>query len=228
LAILILRRASDKLVLGGLGLGLFILFSLQVEAKPLINFLNQNFKQTIFSGTTVLGLLVSMGGLGGVVYLLKKNRQAPQQISQTLGSLALLTFLMWSVGWGGVSTYAHMITNARKNDPIDQTFEQSLTLVPNTEIKILGPALLSIIYGESYRDINALVLDYFYSGQKRPWACIKRYRPEVVIIDEEIRRRFKTEPMSHLIKVPHMKLGTIPKNQHHSRLDYYQLQWKPN
>ena len=234
--ILVLDGASDSFVLGVIGGLLFLLFSLRVQAKPSMDLLNGEVMRTLssYSGVGMLSI-----GVMAMVSLKLLMRRVPSLSQTGRAPSASLLLLLLVAGCGVVSatnTAAHVIRNSSRTPSIDETWDRAKSFVSDSDKKILGPYLFWMIYQDRFRDVNALVLDYFYSGQKRPWECIERYKPDVVIVDDDIRRRFLVEagpgtktrvllPVETIIKVPFVQIGSIPANPHHSQLDFYRLDW---
>lgn len=119
------------------------------------------------------------------------------------------------------NTIAHVGINAYQNVPMRSTWDKLDAIIGTKPQKILGPHILRMKYQNNFRDINALVLDYFYSGQKNPVACIDRFKPDILVIDDEIRRRFDFE-----FGDVYNKIGETQGNFHHSTLEIYSNGWR--
>ncbi|MCB4756215.1 MAG: hypothetical protein LHV69_04155 [Elusimicrobia bacterium] len=101
-------------------------------------------------------------------------------------------------------------------------------------VKWLGPNYYWYEFGDRYRDIGGVRLDTIYTGQKRPRYCIMRWKPDILITDEDFIRRyqyFKSQEqwrfisLSTLLERPTRLLGSFPSNAQHSTLYVHQITW---
>ncbi|MBD3271065.1 MAG: hypothetical protein GF384_00840 [Elusimicrobia bacterium] len=149
-------------------------------------------------------------------------------------SVLRVSLVVWCLGVMGFSAWYHVGMNAKINEPISLTFSKARTLVPDSQGSILGPSLLWFAFRNQFRDIEALVYDYIYSGKKRPIQSIQRFKPDVIVFDHENRKRFAVDYDNesnqllldnNVIPARAGYVGSIEKNAHHTRLDFYQLAW---
>ena len=151
--------------------------------------------------------------------------------------MVLLPILLCCLFVSSFSTVYHQWKIRAVTPALSEVFAKSEALMGARPQRLLGPCYFWFYGGDAFRDINGIVLDYFYSAQKRVRACVARYRPDVLIADDEFRRRFQLHfdpatktpnlvPLPDLIGVPCFYLGSLPANPQHSQLDFYRIDWE--
>jgi hypothetical protein len=224
LALARLDRISDKMFLVSAGAALFTLFSFMIKAKAPLDFLSQ--AQSAFFKSPA-GLLSTAALAVLSVLLVLRFRNVPKPAAENMVSaMATGLFALWVAAAMGFSSITHEMSIARRNTPVEETWKQAAVCADGGVKKVLAPTLFWFPYQEKFRDTNSITLDYFYSGQKRARQCIERYRPDLLIVDDELRRRFFTmQPLETLFGGVAEKCASIAPTLNHSQLDVYRFHW---
>ncbi len=209
------------------GLTIFILVSLWIRGSHHLKLLHELW----WDGLSAWPLWIT-GVLS--VLLIVMGRSSLSSLPR-VSSLIKFSVLSWCVGIMAISSVVHQIDFTQKNRPMEETFKQVRAMTGSSPLKILAPIQFWFEYGDSMRNVDAVVLDYYYSGVMRPWSCLERYKPDYLILDEQALRRFFVrkaadgtvymEPIGNVLRTPFARIGEIKGNLHHSPLQVFKLEW---
>ncbi|MCB4756216.1 MAG: glycosyltransferase family 39 protein [Elusimicrobia bacterium] len=217
------------------GLFLMILLSLYIRDKSLITSLNKQFVQA-FHATYGLTLALGSSLCLALSIFISRKKDALVTLKKSAGPFIKLTFLSGVIVFNAFINIRFQTEALTKNTTLNDTFNQTNVLVKDKPTRVLGPAFYWFLYFDSFRSIDALMDDYYYTGQKNPKANIDRFKPEILIIDEEFIRKFLFsqekgtkkfifKPLTAILSPPFEYLGEIRANLHHSNLYLYRLFW---
>lgn len=104
---------------------------------------------------------------------------------------------------------------------LPDTFSQTRSLLGQEPRFVLAPPIYWFSFQNKFRDIHGLVADYYYSFQYRLADALERTNPDVVITDDEVRRRFRS--LDEFLTKYGERIGTIPANPNHSELHLFRI-----
>jgi len=226
-ATLNLEKVSNRGIVLSIGAGLLFLFSMWLRNPGAMKDFSAMNMESLASPVGVVLVVIALAGFVYSSRNVRKNRVLP---------LVKLAVLGWALMVTTTSSLTHFITVSYRFDHPSTSIEKARALIGNKESSVLGPGLFWFSHGDKFRSLSALVNDYYYSGQKRPWEGIKRFKPDILITDQEFRKRFllhydgrnKTyslKPMNSVLKVPFTFLGSIPRTSNHTHLELFKLHW---
>ncbi|OVE77032.1 hypothetical protein BVX98_03810 [bacterium F11] len=236
LGTLVLDNVSDRKIMGVLGLITIWFLALWLRDK---NFMAQLYSLNLQSITSISGLLIILISSGGLLILgslLWRRKGFIKEFRSLSASFLKLCFLLWCFGASTFATLAHEWSFFHRNPSLLSSIQKIKEISGPSSSRVLGPSFLWFAFGTRYRSINAIAEDYFYSGQKRPKECIKRYRPDLLVLNENFIRRFllkkntqsqKTEivPITDFITDPLLYRGPLKGSIHHTPLQIFQINW---
>jgi len=225
LCLLLFTLAVDKAterfvaVVGIAGFG--AIFSLWIWGKSYMTAMREGLRSSISSpaGLFFLGAAVVVAGV--VIFSMKTKKTRLNIFPLLKVSLLGLWF-----GFLALGVVYHQAAAIKKGQSLASTFEKAKRLINDTSVRVMGPKIFWVPYQNSFGDIHGLVFDYFYSGQLRAKEGIARFRPDILIINDEFRKRFMgRKKIDAFVPVRFKRLGSIPSTVHHSFLEIYRLDW---
>ncbi|MCG3205116.1 MAG: hypothetical protein KCHDKBKB_01833 [Elusimicrobia bacterium] len=108
--------------------------------------------------------------------------------------------------------------------PITQSFSKTEEIIGTKKQRIMGPAYFWFMFGNELLDIEGLEIDYFYSLRIRTAEIMNRSKPDIVITDLYVRRRFPF--IDQWLTQNASLIGIIPENPNHGELRFYRFSWK--
>ncbi len=178
-----------------------------------------------------------IGALLVSIYALKRNGLLNEKNRVGFSSLFKFTAVVWFLFISIVSAQYHQYTVATQNIPLQVSLKKLDSFLPPKWRLILAPHYVWFPYKDKFRDLGALITDYYYSGQNRTAECLARLRPDILVIDDEFKRRnlleenaengtFHLKPLSAVVSAPYILRGQVSETFFHSQLDIYQVDWR--
>lgn len=194
-----------------------------------------SFRAQLFSLT---GVGVGLGSLILVGFSAVRQPTETREAGRLL-QYSLMTGFALISGLGTLIQAGPLVVGRQTFARTVSTLEQlSANALPHDRAPvILGPSSLWFWMGYGVRDSGGLLIDFYYSGQRRPGDCVARVKPDLLVMDEDFTKRYLSErdritgerrwlPLTHLVSVPTRYLGAVPASPHHSKLQVIQLDWK--
>lgn len=146
---------------------------------------------------------------------------------------AAIKFLSGFMFCWGLVFFALYLGQYKRHNVSFSTIEAQLTaLVPDRELKVVGPNLFWYWSPEDrFRDLGALTYSHWYSGGQRDVSgWLGQWEPDILIIDSTFKAVFlgpgPVGPrLAHMLQVPVRYLGTIDGKESYGTFEVYAVRW---
>jgi hypothetical protein len=231
LAVLILKNTPDRAVVVASVAAVIILLCIWIRDRSLSTKLSEHFMAQLFRPS---GMIIAIFSVAALVAAAAVARD-----KQSWSSLLMGSFLIWSFLFTGFATVVQAVLISRNTRSLSSTLKDVAAIPGSTgDGRIMGPSYLWF-WKHSVYDLSGITLDYYYSGQKRPRQCIERVHPDILVIDDDFKRRYlfrrgganktwEPIPLAALIAAPFSYLGTADGLVKGTKLDVYRISWPTN